>query len=136
MGALMVADGDDEAADQASAIVRRLSVDPASGIEAVLPPDDPALEGSFADSIAVLVARPGFVFATSAAGDALFSDAGAIGAHGYPPQRPDMDGAFFLAGPGVARGRSVGRIDMADVAPTIAHILGIPLPAARGRNVL
>ena len=136
MGALMVADGDDQAADQATAIARQLAADPTSGIESVLSPNDPALEGSFADAVAVLVARPGFVFATSAKGDALVSEAGSIGAHGYPPQGRDMDGAFFLLGPHVPRGRDLGRIDMIDVAPTIAHILAIPLPTARGRNVL
>ena len=47
-----------------------------------------------------------------------------------------MDATFLLAGPGIPRGRDLGRVDMRDVAPTLAALLGLSLPAAEGRNVL
>jgi hypothetical protein len=47
-----------------------------------------------------------------------------------------MDAAFFVAGPGIAAGRRLGRIDMRDVAPTLAARLDLTLPAAEGRDVL
>jgi hypothetical protein len=44
--------------------------------------------------------------------------------------------AFFLIGPGVPAGRSLGIIDMRDVAPTLAHRLSLSLPAADGKILL
>ena len=58
------------------------------------------------------------------------------GTHGYLPELPEMNSSFYIAGPEIAAGRNLGRIDMRDIAPTIASLLGVSLPAAEGRNVL
>jgi hypothetical protein len=42
-----------------------------------------------------------------------------------------MDATFLVAGPGVATG-DLGRIDMRDVAPSLAALLGLRLPDAEG----
>jgi hypothetical protein len=47
-----------------------------------------------------------------------------------------MDASFFVAGPGIAPGRDLGRIDMRDIAPTLAGLLRVSLPAAEGRDRL
>jgi hypothetical protein len=44
-----------------------------------------------------------------------------------------MDASFFAAGPGVPAGRDLGRIDMRDIAPTLAGLLGVRLRDAEGR---
>jgi hypothetical protein len=43
-----------------------------------------------------------------------------------------MDATFLIAGPGVTAGADLGRIDMRDVAPTLAGRLGITLGTAEG----
>jgi hypothetical protein len=58
------------------------------------------------------------------------------GTHGNLPDDRAMDAAFFVAGPGIPAGRALGRIDMRDVAPTLAARLDLALPAAEGRDVL
>jgi hypothetical protein len=58
------------------------------------------------------------------------------GGHGYLPELEEMDASFFIAGPGVPAGRNLGRIDMRDIAPTLASLLGVELPSAEGRDVL
>jgi predicted AlkP superfamily pyrophosphatase or phosphodiesterase len=50
--------------------------------------------------------------------------------HGYLPDRPEMRAAFFIMGAGITRGKQLGVIDMRQIAPTLAAILGVPLPAA------
>jgi predicted AlkP superfamily pyrophosphatase or phosphodiesterase len=50
---------------------------------------------------------------------------------GYLPSSPDMRSSFFLAGKGIAAGRSLGEIHMEDIAPTLAKVLGVKLPAWR-----
>ncbi len=58
------------------------------------------------------------------------------GDHGHDPRRPEMDAIFLVAGPGVPEGRDLGRIDMRDVAPTLAGLLRLRLPEAEGRDRL
>ena len=57
------------------------------------------------------------------------------GMHGYLNDMKAMNSAFFIAGPTIARGKSLGEIDMLDIAPTLAAILGASLPQARGKQL-
>jgi hypothetical protein len=41
-----------------------------------------------------------------------------------------MRSSFFLIGPHIAAGRSLGEIDMRQIAPTLANIMHISLPRA------
>jgi hypothetical protein len=58
------------------------------------------------------------------------------GDHGFLPENAAMDASFLVVGPGIPANRDLGRIDMRDVAPTLAALLGVPLPSAEGRNRL
>jgi hypothetical protein len=58
------------------------------------------------------------------------------GVHGELPDLPDLRASFFLVGPGVSAGTSLGVIDMRDVAPTLAHLAGLSLSSADGKNLL
>lgn len=58
------------------------------------------------------------------------------GMHGYLADRSEMNSTFPIAGPGVPAGRTLGDIDMRDIAPTLSGILGIHLRQAEGRDVL
>jgi predicted AlkP superfamily pyrophosphatase or phosphodiesterase len=53
--------------------------------------------------------------------------------HGYLPDHPSMRTALVLSGAGIAKGRRIGHVRNLDVAPTIAALLGVKLPAATGR---
>ncbi|MEP7271847.1 MAG: alkaline phosphatase family protein, partial [Acidobacteriota bacterium] len=57
------------------------------------------------------------------------------GSHGFLPEIAEMNSAFFIAGPGVPKGKNLGQIDMRDIAPTLAGILKVRLPAAEGRDL-
>jgi predicted AlkP superfamily phosphohydrolase/phosphomutase len=51
------------------------------------------------------------------------------GKHGPLPTRRNLQGIFFAAGPGVAPGLRLPMVRLADVAPTVSRLLGIPPPA-------
>jgi len=57
------------------------------------------------------------------------------GGHGYSPQLPNMQAAFFICGAGIAKGRDLGVIDMRQIAPTLATQLGIALGSATGAEL-
>jgi hypothetical protein len=46
-----------------------------------------------------------------------------------------MHASFFIAGPGVSAGRSLGLIDQRDIAPTLARFLSVTLPTAEGKSI-
>ncbi|WP_263358856.1 alkaline phosphatase family protein [Acidicapsa ligni] len=52
------------------------------------------------------------------------------GAHGYMNTMPDMQALFVASGAAIRRGIHLGAISNLQVAPTIAAILGVQLPAA------
>ena len=63
-------------------------------------------------------------------GALLASPAKTKGMHGYFPAAPAMRSTFMMMGPGIARGRSYGEIDMRVIAPTLARIMGVSLVGA------
>ena len=134
--AIMLKEANDaEARQKARAVLARLAADPAGGVLRVIETTEAQKMGGFPEAAFVVCARPGYAISTSSEG----SVTGATkvgGTHGYFPDLREMDSAFFIAGPGVAAGRDLGRIDMRDIAPTLAALLGVKLPAAEGRDVL
>lgn len=58
------------------------------------------------------------------------------GGHGYLPDMIEMDASFFIVGNEIPAGVCLGRIDMRDIAPTLARLLNIALLSAEGKNLL
>jgi hypothetical protein len=62
----------------------------------------------------------------------VVTDTAQKGSHGYnPATSPEMHASFFAAGQGIAHGKDLGVIDMRQIAPTLARILGVSLPRAK-----
>jgi predicted AlkP superfamily pyrophosphatase or phosphodiesterase len=55
------------------------------------------------------------------------------GTHGSLPSRPAMSTGFVAAGRGVRPGVTLERIELVDVAPTAAHLLGVQMTGVDGR---
>jgi predicted AlkP superfamily pyrophosphatase or phosphodiesterase len=82
----------------------------------------------------VLFAKPGFAMSGGAAGElSVAPTTDYNGTHGFPSSDPELDAIFIAAGAGIKRGIEVDRVRNLDVAPTIAHLLDVPLPTADGR---
>ena len=77
-----------------------------------------------------LVAKPGFAFMAGTEEPLVSEVAPARGAHGYLNTDPDMQALFVASGAHVRRGVQLGNISNLRVAPTIAKLLGVSLPAA------
>jgi hypothetical protein len=78
---------------------------------------------------------PGVSLSAEAKG-ALVEAVAPRGEHVLDPDRPELLGAFALAGDGVAAGVRLGRIRQIDVAPTLCALLGIGPPAHATGSVL
>jgi predicted AlkP superfamily pyrophosphatase or phosphodiesterase len=81
----------------------------------------------------VLFAKDGYAFKDGVTGALVDESKGYLGTHGYSNSDPELDGVFFASGYGIRPGIKLDRIRNLDVAPTIAELLGVPLPDVDGR---
>lgn len=85
--------------------------------------------GGFPQADWLIEFEPGFYLGNDLRGE-LLTPAGSKGTHGYMPERPQMHASFFIAGQRIKRG-NLGVIDMRQLAPTFARILGTRLDGER-----
>jgi predicted AlkP superfamily pyrophosphatase or phosphodiesterase len=83
----------------------------------------------------VLTTRPGFEFDDAVVGQPIVDAGGHKGCHGHRPEPAYMHATFIAWGAGIRTGARLKTIENIDVAPTISHLLRVPLPAAEGRVV-
>ena len=82
----------------------------------------------------VLYPKAGYAFKPDAAGDAVVTPAVNYGGtHGYFNGDPELDGIFIANGRGIRKGVVLPRMANLDVAPTMARLMGLALPAPEGR---
>ena len=134
--AVMLANpNDEEARNKVADVLKRLASDKANGIERVLDESEIKKTGGFPNAAFAVSASAGYRLGNSFEGPVVTTGRPG-GTHGYLPDMREMDASFFIAGPGVPKGRNLGRIDMRDVAPTLAGLLRVSLPTAEGRDLL
>jgi predicted AlkP superfamily pyrophosphatase or phosphodiesterase len=112
------------------ALLESLKADEHNGIDAILEGDAIKQRGGFAGASFLVVMKLGFYASAEPAGDVVSELPGTPGSHGFSPEFPEMRASFFVAGPGIARRRDLGVIDMRQIAPTVAQLLQIRLPGA------
>ena len=105
------------------------------GVEVIGPEQYPGLglpapaPGSHVPDL-ILAADDGIFFTGHATAEAAAAAPVYVAAHGHRPELAPLGAAFLMAGPGVRTGAALGEIGLLSVAPTVARLLGIELPAA------
>ena len=133
-GVMLRDESDDEARRMSADVLNRLASDASSGVAKVVDRAGARLLGGFPDAAFVVTLRPGYRLGTQLQGP-VTAAVRPGGTHGYAPDVREMDSSFFIAGPGVAAGRDLGQIDMRDIAPTMAALMGVVLASAEGRSL-
>ena len=133
MAAIMLQDPQDrDTARKVDQLLQKLAADPGNGIAAIRTAAEMREMGGFPDAYCVVEFAPGFYGGGNLTGQPVTPMPPGHGGHGYSPQMPDMQAAFFISGAGIAKGRNLGIIDMRQIAPTLAAEMGIALPSATG----
>jgi hypothetical protein len=128
MAAIMLHDPADRGTEQAvGELLQSLAADPNNGIARIDGRAEIERHGAFPDAAFLVVMKPGFYVGASITGELVSELPAGHGGHGFAPEFPEMNAAFFIAGAGIARGRDLGVIDMRQIAPTLAQILGAGL---------
>ncbi len=76
----------------------------------------------------MLMTGPGFSFTNNVTGPVVSEVGSHRGAHGHDPRPDFMHAMFVAAGAGLANGKQLDVIKNVDIAPTIAHLLGLEFP--------
>jgi predicted AlkP superfamily pyrophosphatase or phosphodiesterase len=133
MAAIILKNPEDTAVRmQVKQLLEKLAADPANGIDRILENDAIRQIGGFPAATFLVTFRIGFYTGAGLTGSLLTPTSGR-GTHGYPPDDPEMRSSFFALGPAVARRGDLGVIDMRQIAPTVANLLGVALPTAHGK---
>jgi predicted AlkP superfamily pyrophosphatase or phosphodiesterase len=115
---------------QVRELLQGLKSDANNGIAYILDRDALTARGAFPDAYFLVVMKPGFYLINDPSAPLLSEVRGTPGSHGFSPELPEMRAAFFIGGSGIARHRDLGVIDMRRIAPTVAQLLNVSLPAA------
>jgi predicted AlkP superfamily pyrophosphatase or phosphodiesterase len=126
---------DEDARKAVAQVIETLRRDPSHPIAHVWTGDEVRSTGGFAGADFVVSVNGNYRLGGSLDGKVLRPGI-PRGTHGHAPDLPEVDASFFIAGPGIPAGLDLGRIDMRDVAPTLAGRLGLEMNAAEGRNRL
>ena len=128
--AIIVRDPQDAATvEKVRAVITAAAKNPDYGIGRIWSHEQVVARGGMPDALLMLEPAPGWRFVGGTR--QVVIQVPGTGAHGQFPDQPALHSAFMLIGPGVAAGRNLGVIDMRQIAPTIARLLGVTLPAAQ-----
>lgn len=127
---------DSEARAALDEVMKKLAADPESGIMEVLNGEEALKRGGFALADYVLVADRGYEIRDNVTGPYCTEEIYQKAQHGYNENFEEMRASFMLNGPEIEEGADIAEMNLIDVAPTLAAIMGFELPDAQGRNRL
>ncbi|MEY3702963.1 MAG: hypothetical protein RLZZ561_583 [Pseudomonadota bacterium] len=130
--AIILADAaDPKLEQQVAGVLADLKKNPELKIDRILTQSEIQAKGGNPDAKFYIGFKPGAAAGGYKGANApLISKTSNRGTHGYFADEPAMRSAFMIMGPDIRKGQDLGIIDMRSIAPTIAQILGAPLPKA------
>ena len=132
--AVVLAHPDDAATvAKVKALLDKLAADPASGIAQVIGKSEIATKGGGPNADFFVDAKIGYEFEGKLKGPLVATPGSLKGMHGYFPDHPEMRATLIIAGPGLVKHGSLGEVDMRDIAPTAAKLMGVSFPSATGK---
>jgi predicted AlkP superfamily pyrophosphatase or phosphodiesterase len=125
---------DAEAIKTATEAFKQLAAQDRWGIEKFYTAAETHALGGYSNSFASVSMQSGFLVGAASSGPWL-TDTKTRGMHGYAPGPKELDASFLAFGPGIPH-RHLPRAKLVDVAPTVAHILNLPMPDVEGHDLL
>lgn len=113
-------------------ILTKLAKNPESGIARLLDRGEAISRGGFPEADFVLVSKPGYEIRDQVTGPYITEKLHQRAQHGYSEEFPEMRAVFLIMGEGVPAAFDMGTLNLIDIAPTLAEVMGFVLPQAEG----
>jgi predicted AlkP superfamily pyrophosphatase or phosphodiesterase len=113
------------------ALLDKLAADPTYAIDRVIDADGIEQRGIGRQASFYIDFKLGYEMGQSVDAPTVINSL-ARGTHGWFNDHPEMHSTFIIEGPGVPKTGSIGQIDMRQIAPTLAKLMGVSLPTAQG----
>lgn len=129
-------EGDEEAKQKALAILQHAIDHDLYGIEALYTREQLDALHIEQKYTYMLEAKIGYAFEDEHTGEIvtdLHVEQKRFATHGYSPLKSNYTSNFLVSGPNIATNKELGQMEVVDIAPTIAAILGLPFPACDGK---
>jgi len=123
---------DAETMRKVTAVIEALKADPQYKVAHVLDHEALVKGGGFPEAAYLVDFKDGMEPGTGLSGDVV-SPSPLKGMHGFVPWNPEMRSTFMAKGNGIAQGRDLQVVNMLQIAPTLAGMLDVPLPAAKAK---
>ncbi|HWZ99597.1 MAG TPA: alkaline phosphatase family protein [Candidatus Dormibacteraeota bacterium] len=120
---------------QVREVLAKLASDPENGIDRVLEADDLHARGGYPTASFFVGLKPGWKNGYEVTGP-IVKSVKVGGTHGELSDLAELRSSFFVVGPGVPAAKKFELIDMRDIAPTLAGLVGLQMPSADGKNLL
>lgn len=120
---------------KATELMQKLAADPANGIAKVYTADDIRAKQGIPTAFMGLEAARGFGFGNNLEGPTITMLPRPGGKHGYDPEIPELRPAMILSGAGIESCELREGVQIVDVAPTVAALLGVEMTGTSGKNV-
>lgn len=127
---------DEDSREKLKKAVELLKDDPESGILLAADNQMARARGGFPEAEYVLISKKGYEIRDNVTGPYCTSTLHQKAQHGYSEQFEEMRASFLLEGEGIKKGCNIGAVDLIDIAPTLAGIMGFELADAEGVNRL
>src|ERR1700723_2821352 len=128
--AVVLADPKDEQVRaRVKGLLDKLASEPANGIDRIWSQEEMRQGRGFPNAAFLVSLKIGYEMAYSLSMPLITAPSN-LGMHGYVPERAEMRSSFFIVGPHIPKGKSLGEIDMRQIAPTLADALHIKLAGA------
>lgn len=115
-------------------ILDRLLNDPDSGVMKVLTRKETVVRKGFPEADYVIVSKPGYEIREDIIGEYYSPTVFQKAQHGYAEELSDMRASFYMEGINIPAKNDIGELDLIDIAPTLAHIMGFSMPSAEGKD--
>ncbi len=128
---------DKDIREKVRAVLKELIEDDSSGImEIITGKEAIATRRGFPEADYLIISKPGYEIREDATGDYFTTVLTQKAQHGYAEELTDMRASFYIEGMNIRKKYDISELELVDIAPTLAHIMGISMPAAEGKNVL
>ena len=118
-------------------ILNELLNDENSGISEVITGEEAnKTRRGFPDADYVIISKAGYEVREDAVGKYLDSNTAQKAQHGYCENLKDMRASFYIEGINIDKNKDVEELNLVDIAPTLANIMGFEISTAEGKNIL